>query len=140
MSLLLSTEPIKESINFPVFSSVVNRFSSILILPIKLSILLSISLKVSSFVNKLSKIEHFSSKYKYGDGDMTKPMIILFILINLIISYLFIVFSFAYINEIDPNLNIKNKSLYLFLVYVLLFTNSFMFIDGLLSLFTLFTY
>ena len=91
-------------------------------------------------VNNFSKKEHFSSKYKYGDEDMTKPMIILFILINLIISYLFIVFSLAYINEIDPNLNIKNKSLYLFLVYVLLFTNGFMFIDGLLSLFTLFTF
>ena len=90
-------------------------------------------------LDKLSKIEHFSSKYKYGDENMTKPMIILFILINLIISYLFITFSLAYINQIDPNLNIKNKSLYLFLVYVLLFTNSFMFIDGLLGLFTLFT-
>ena len=69
---------------------------------------------------------------------MPKINIILLLIINLIIAYLFITFALAYINEIDPNLNHKNKSVFLFLVYIILFINIFMFINSLLSIGSLF--
>ena len=89
--------------------------------------------------NKLSRKEHFLSKYKYGGKDIPKPIIFLLLIINLIITYLFILFSLYYINEIDPNLKSKYKTVFLLLVYILLFTNFFMLIDTIISLVSLFT-
>jgi hypothetical protein len=88
--------------------------------------------------NKLSRKEHFSSKYKNGN-EMPKYVIFLLLIINLIITYLFILFSLTYINEIDPNFTSKYKTVFLLLVYILLFTNGIMFIDNCISIYSLFT-
>ena len=87
-----------------------------------------------------SSKEKFSSQ-KYGGGEeksLSKGVIIVSILLNLIISFLFILFSLDYINVIDPKLTITNKSIYIILVYLLLISNGFMFLVNLINMIQIF--
>lgn len=92
-------------------------------------------------INNTSSKEKFSSR-KYGGSDdkpLSKGVMIISILLNLIISFLFILFSLDYINVIDPKLTIQNKSIYIILVYLLLISNGFMFLVNFINMIQLFT-
>jgi len=78
---------------------------------------------------------------QYGGGEeksLSKGVMIVSILLNLIISFLFILFSLDYINVIDPKLTITNKSIYIILVYLLLISNGFMFLVNLINMIQIF--
>jgi len=90
---------------------------------------------------KSSKENFSAQKYGNGNGDksLSKSVMIVSILFNLIISFLFILFSLDYINVINPKLTITNKSIYIILVYLLLISNGFMFLVNLINMIQFFT-
>ena len=80
--------------------------------------------------------EKFSYHMKGGNvkQSFSKSVLFLSILLNMIISFLFILFALDYINIIDPKLTIPNKSIYIILVYMILISNSFLFLINLVYL------
>jgi hypothetical protein len=92
--------------------------------------------------NLFNRQENFNS-FQVGSGttiELTKPVMVISLLIDLLITYLFIMFAVAYINEIHPTLFIKNKSLYIILVYVILIVNSLGFFASIVNLFRVLFY
>ena len=80
-----------------------------------------------------------SSKEKFvvhanNGNNLSKHVVIISILINLCIAFLFILFTLDYINVIHPTLTLQNKSIYLILVYILLISNGFMFLVNMITM------
>ena len=77
--------------------------------------------------------ENFAAHTNNGNN-LSKQVVIISILINLCIAFLFILFTLDYINVIHPTLTLQNKSIYLILVYILLISNGFMFLVNIITM------
>lgn len=104
-------------------------------------------LSISPYINKLTenfsrgkKMRQEDQEYQeyqeYQSNEVSPGLIFLGSLLDLIVASLFIMFSYTYIDKIDPTLEIKNKLLYLVLVYMLLLGNGVQFISSLINMFT----
>ena len=96
---------------------------------------------LSNYANMINKTftpstqEKFHT-FQYGSDsiEFSKKAIVLVITIDLIVAYLFMMFSYTYIYEIHPTLTIQDKTLYLVLVYVIFISNALIFISDIVYL------
>jgi hypothetical protein len=75
-------------------------------------------------------------RIRYGSGtiEFSKKAILLGLMIDLIVAYLFMMFAYTYINKIHPTLTIEDKTIYLVLVYIIFISHALVFVSDIVYL------
>ena len=73
-------------------------------------------------------------RIQHGSIEFSKKAIVLGLMIDLIVAYLFMMFAYTYINKIHPTLTIEDKTIYLVLVYIIFISYALVFVSDIVYL------